>query len=184
MCHAAEIDAINILEATRLASLRAVRSLGTAPGALLTDALELPAAGLPVAALVKGDARSASIAAASILAKVTRDRIMDLWHAEFPEYGWDRNRGYPTEDHYAALAQHGPTTAHRMTFSGVGFFDEEPRRSLSFHTLAERVRSCLGHPGALETLRIEIEARRDAIPPPDLDELLRLLASRRFESEA
>ncbi|MDX2175439.1 MAG: ribonuclease HII [Candidatus Sumerlaeia bacterium] len=122
-----EIDALNILAATKLAACRAVAALSPAPGALVTDALELPSARLPCLALVKGDARCASIAAASILAKCARDAMMLRYHAAFPEYGWKRNKGYPVLAHYEAIARHGTTALHRRSFAGVAFFDEEPR---------------------------------------------------------
>src|SRR5690606_12845037 len=101
-----------------------VLQLSPACAALVTDALEIPDLALPTLPLVKGDAISASIAAASIVAKVTRDRMMSAYAEEFPEYAWHTNRGYPTQEHYEALELHGPTILHRMTFNGVGFFHQ------------------------------------------------------------
>ncbi|MEQ8819383.1 MAG: ribonuclease HII [Sumerlaeia bacterium] len=119
-----EIDSLNILRATELAVARALEALardfpGAVPVALVSDALRLPLEARPVVPLVKGDRRSASIAAASILAKEERDRLMDGYHERFPQYGWGTNRGYPTAAHYDALAEHGPCPLHRLSFRGV-----------------------------------------------------------------
>lgn len=116
---AREIDALNILEATRLAMRRAVASLAPPPDYLLLDAVALPEAGLPFRPIVKGDALSCTIAAASIIAKVTRDRIMAAYHEEFPQYNFLSHKGYGTEDHLARLAAHGPCAIHRLTFAPV-----------------------------------------------------------------
>ena len=114
-----EIDRLNILRASHLAMLRAVRALGPADMALIDGNL-IPA-DLPCAAraIVGGDARCLSIAAASILAKVTRDRIMVVLAQQHPGYGWDRNAGYPTPAHLAALRNLGVTPAHRRSFAPV-----------------------------------------------------------------
>ena len=119
---AEEIGDLNILRATHLAMRRALEGLseiGSAPAHALVDGL--PAKGLPVdqTALVGGDGISLSIAAASILAKVTRDRIMDDLDREFPQYGFARHRGYPTADHLASLRNHGPCPHHRRGFAPV-----------------------------------------------------------------
>jgi len=113
-----EIDAVNILQATRRAMARAVVGLGMVPDLLLVDAVHVPCA-LPQRALVKGDQRSASIAAASILAKVTRDRMMVEYERRYPGYGFARHKGYPTAAHRRALAERGPSPIHRTTFRGV-----------------------------------------------------------------
>jgi len=115
-----EIDALNILRASHLAMLRAVAALPQAPDHLLIDGNLLPR-GLTVSAeaIVKGDARSLSIAAASVIAKVERDRIMVDLAQQHPDYGWDRNAGYPTKDHLAALANLGVTPHHRRSFRPV-----------------------------------------------------------------
>lgn len=112
-----EIDEINILHASLLAMRRAVDSLDCVPHALLVDGKHfIPDMHCPQLVLVKGDQRSQSIAAASIVAKVTRDNLMQQLHGESPEYGWDRNVGYPTKSHYAALHEIGPSLHHRRTF--------------------------------------------------------------------
>lgn len=112
-----EIDALNIVKASLLAMQRALDALNCTPQALLIDGNQyLPNASCPQLVLVKGDRRSHSIAAASIAAKVTRDHLMQELHDECPEYGWDRNVGYPTKGHYTALHETGSSTHHRQTF--------------------------------------------------------------------
>ena len=114
-----EIDLVNIRQATHLAMARAVRALPVTPGFALVDGNDAPALLCPCDTLVGGDGRSISIAAASIIAKVTRDRMMRTLHEEFPGYGWLRNMGYGTEEHRTALAKLGPTRHHRRSFAPV-----------------------------------------------------------------
>lgn len=116
---AEEIDALNILRATHKGMAECVAALRQPPMHALVDGL--PVRGLPCehTALVKGDARSRSIAAASILAKVTRDRLMREAHEQYPHYGFHQHKGYPTPAHLQALAQHGPCPLHRRTFAPV-----------------------------------------------------------------
>jgi len=115
-----EIDTLNILYASHLAMERAVAGLKAAPDHALIDGNMIPKAlTCPASALVKGDARSLSIAAASILAKVTRDRIMVDLAQQFPGYGWEKNAGYPTRAHKQALASLGVTPHHRRSFKPV-----------------------------------------------------------------
>ena len=115
-----EIDRLNILHASLLAMERAVAGLRRTPCHVLIDGNMVPRClGCDATALVKGDARSLSIAAASILAKVTRDRIMEDLAREFPGYGWERNAGYPTKAHRKALADLGVTPHHRRSFRTV-----------------------------------------------------------------
>lgn len=115
----AEIDRINILQASRRAMALAVAKLDPQPDVLLIDGQHNIPSELPQAAIIKGDARSISIAAASIIAKVSRDRIMQDYHIQYPLFGFDRHKGYPTPAHKAAIAVHGPCTIHRRTFRGV-----------------------------------------------------------------
>ena len=116
-----EIDKINILNASFLAMHRAVDRLGVRPGHLLIDGNRFnPYPGIPHTTVVKGDAKYLSIAAASILAKTYRDDYMDALHEEYPLYGWDHNKGYPTPKHRAAIAQHGTTPYHRRSFNLLG----------------------------------------------------------------
>jgi ribonuclease HII len=115
----ATIDRVNILQATRLAMLDALARLSVAPDFVITDFVTLPGVPCPQKNLVHGDLRCASVAAASIVAKVTRDRIMIELDTQFPEYGFARHKGYGTPDHLAALDRHGPCPVHRRTFAGV-----------------------------------------------------------------
>jgi len=119
-----EIDRINILQATLRAMARAVANLSEAPDFLqpdylLIDALTLPDAPFPQEGIVKGDALSVSIAAASIIAKVTRDRMMAELDGRYPGYGFALHKGYPTDAHRRAIRRLGPCPVHRMTFRGV-----------------------------------------------------------------
>lgn len=114
-----EIDIINIRQATHLAMARAVRALAVAPAFALVDGNDAPPLPCPCDTIVQGDGRSVSIAAASIIAKVTRDRMMLGLHEEFPGYGWLTNKGYSTEEHLEALARLGPCRHHRRSFAPV-----------------------------------------------------------------
>ncbi|MGS1015643.1 ribonuclease HII [Allosphingosinicella humi] len=114
-----EIDRFNILWATMLAMTRAVEALGIEPGMVLVDGNRCPDWRYPSTAIVSGDALSRSIAAASIIAKVTRDRMMIDYCALHPGYGWSHNKGYGTPEHCAALDRLGPTPLHRRSFSPV-----------------------------------------------------------------
>ncbi len=113
------IDEVNILQATIIAMERAVDTLAPRPDYLLIDALTLPRVPLPQKPLIKGDYRSHSIAAASILAKVTRDRLMLELDGRFPQYNFQKNKGYGTREHLALLRRHGPCDAHRKSFNPV-----------------------------------------------------------------
>lgn len=114
-----EIDSINILRATHLAMRRAADALHPPPDHCLIDGLPVPAFPWPHSAIVKGDSRSLSIAAASIIAKVTRDRIMLEIDAAFPHYGFAKHQGYGTRQHLQALHLHGPCRHHRRSFQPV-----------------------------------------------------------------
>ncbi len=115
----AEIDRLNILAATMLAMRRAVDDLGVVPGHVLVDGNRLPELPCPATAVVRGDARVVSIAAASIVAKVTRDRIMAALAQDHPGFGWERNAGYGTPEHRAALDARGVTPHHRRSFAPI-----------------------------------------------------------------
>jgi ribonuclease HII len=114
-----EIDRVNILQATLLAMRRAVEGLPEPPDLLLVDALTVPGLVVEQRAIIKGDALSVSIAAASIVAKVTRDALMRELDREHPGYGLARNMGYASEDHRDALRRMGPSSIHRRTFQGT-----------------------------------------------------------------
>jgi ribonuclease HII len=122
---AEEIDRMNVGQATRLAMRRAVEQLDPAPDFLLIDALRLRELSLPQLGIIHGDALSVSIAAASIIAKVARDRVMKEYDAIYPGYGFARNVGYGTVEHRTALAALGPSAIHRLSFRGVtpGLFE-------------------------------------------------------------
>ena len=114
-----EIDSLNIYWARMLAMTRAVEALGFEPAWVLVDGNATPRWSRPSKAIVAGDAKCRSIAAASIIAKVTRDRMMADYCAQYPGYNWSSNKGYPTPDHRRALAELGPTPLHRRSFSPV-----------------------------------------------------------------
>jgi len=124
------IDERNILQATRYAMRAALTQLPTPPQVLLLDALRLPDIPLPQRSIIKGDALCLSIAAASIIAKVTRDRMMVQLHKQYPAYGFAQHKGYPTEAHLLALHEHGVTPLHRRSFAPVrellGLFKPQP----------------------------------------------------------
>ena len=113
---ARKIDEINILQATFLAMRRAVEQMSVKPDFLLVDGNRLTDFGIPAEAIVKGDSRSANIAAASILAKVSRDTLMEKLAADYPQYGFEIHKGYGTKAHYAALSEFGACPIHRRTF--------------------------------------------------------------------
>ena len=114
-----EIDELNILRATHLAMARAAQGIAAAVDFCLIDGLAVPGFPLPSRNLVKGDARCLSIAAASVLAKVTRDHYMQKLAAEFPQYGFERHAGYGTKAHLEAIRQYGVTVHHRRSFAPV-----------------------------------------------------------------
>ena len=115
-----EIDAMNILEASRLAMKRAVSELNPHPEFCLIDGYPIPDWDFPYKGIIKGDAKCFTIAAASILAKVHRDKLMAELHKIYPVYGFDRHKGYPTEAHREALRIHGPCPVHRKSFNLLG----------------------------------------------------------------
>lgn len=116
---AAEIDRLNILQASLLAMKKAVEGLPASPDFLLVDGKFTVPMSLPQQALVKGDSRSASISAASIVAKVTRDAIMEQYHLEYPRYNFARHKGYPTAEHRRVIREIGPCPIHRKSFGPV-----------------------------------------------------------------
>jgi ribonuclease HII len=114
-----EIDQLNILQATLLAMRRAVLALPIQPQQVLVDGLYCPQTGIPSEAIVKGDSKVAAISAASILAKTARDELMLKLHQQYPQYGFDAHKGYPTAAHIAALQMHGVSDVHRRSFRPV-----------------------------------------------------------------
>lgn len=114
-----EIDRINIYQASIQAMLMAIGQLANQPHCILVDGLKLPHSSIPCVKIIKGDALSQSIAAASIVAKVIRDKIMIKYHERWPEYGFDQHKGYATPQHLKALEKHGPCEIHRRSFAPV-----------------------------------------------------------------
>ena len=114
-----EIDRINILQASLLAMQRAVAGLAVRPSSALVDGNRCPQLDIPAEAIIQGDGKIASIAAASILAKTVRDAGMRVLHAQYPQYGFDRHMGYPTAAHFKALEEHGASPVHRRSFGPV-----------------------------------------------------------------
>ena len=122
------IDRVNIYQATMNGMYEAIFGLDPAPQKVLIDAVHLEKLPMPEESIIKGDAKSASIAAASIIAKVTRDRLMMQYDKAYPEYGFAQHKGYGTAEHIAALRKYGPCPIHRQSFepirSMVGWMDE------------------------------------------------------------
>ena len=116
------IDEINILQAALQSMAMAVACLDRRPDCLLIDGIFKIDSDLPQTPIPKGDSRSVSIAAASIIAKVTRDRMMAQYHQQYPEYGFVKHKGYPTKDHKSAISEFGCTPIHRRSFKGVKEF--------------------------------------------------------------
>lgn len=121
---AREVDTLNVLQATHRAAARSLTLLDPPPELLVTDYLKLTGAPAPILAIAKGDGTSLAVAAASILAKVARDRIMMLLDAEYPDYGFARHKGYGTAAHLSALQARGASTVHRLSFAGVCWFGQ------------------------------------------------------------
>jgi len=118
-----EIDSINIHQATLQAMRRAVLALAPLPDAVLVDAFRIPSLLMAQRGVIKGDRQCAAIAAASIVAKVTRDRLMNRLHTDDPRYGFDRHKGYATADHLSAVSRHGYSAVHRRSFRPPTLFD-------------------------------------------------------------
>lgn len=114
-----EIDRTDILHATRAAMMTALNQLARDPDLVLIDAVRLSSLAVEQRSIIRGDATSASIAAASILAKVTRDRLMAEYHEQYPQYGFNRHKGYGTKDHISCIRKYGPCPIHRRSFDQV-----------------------------------------------------------------
>jgi ribonuclease HII len=136
-----EIETLDIRKASLLAMQRAVENLAVPPGYALVDGRDDPNLEIPVEAVIKGDRLSLTIGAASIIAKVTRDRMMDALHTQYPHYGFDRHKGYPTQYHRDALQLFGACPLHRTTFAHVPPKDFIPQSSPQFRAFAERLMS-------------------------------------------
>jgi ribonuclease HII len=112
---------------------RAIRTLDVLPEFVLTDGFPLRGVRLPQLSIKKGDAVTASVAAASVVAKVTRDRMMSRYHRRYPQYGFDRHKGYGTASHRAAIAEFGPSPIHRMSFKGMDLYLSDPERYVALY---------------------------------------------------
>lgn len=163
---AEEIDSLNILRATKLAVSRALQQIKILPDYLLLDALKLERCTIPQLAVVKGDSRSFSIAAASILAKVTRDRLMARYKEEFPMYRFEKHKGYGTADHRSAIQEHGPSTIHRETFLTAWFDTRPPITSHSFKEILSQINSSTD--SDLTHIFQQITNKRDFLPKTEI----------------
>jgi ribonuclease HII len=176
MATASEIDRINIHAATLLAARRAVDAMGVVPDYLITDYLRPKWARIPVEPLVRGDQLSASVAAASIIAKTTRDALMRRYEDEYPGYGFASHKGYTCPGHLDALGRLGPSTIHRLTFRGVAWFDVPLRHSTTFARLAEAIEAIDGEP-AVRLVRQAFDGADPILPECERDRLATLLSA-------
>jgi ribonuclease HII len=176
MVSADEIDRTNILSATYRAVWHAVEQLDVQPDYFLTDYLRLAWADGPVEPLVRGDQRCASIAAASIIAKVARDDLMCDYDGEYPGYGFAAHKGYGTQAHLEALRALGPTTIHRLTFRGVCWFEAQLRRSKTFDYLREVI-GAIGSEKVARLVRLAMDGTALRLPPREMKEIEALYAS-------
>lgn len=126
-----KVDELNILQATLLAMREALLTLAVAPDFVLVDGRDKPPTDIPTMPIIRGDATCQSIAAASIIAKVHRDELMDEYHKQYPEYGFDKHKGYGTAAHRKAIEQHGPCPIHRKSFAPFRL-SQESKEALSF----------------------------------------------------
>lgn len=138
LVQADDIDRINILQATRRAMEQAYVAMGRRPDLLLTDAMEHLQVDAPIRAMIKGDATSYHIAAASIVAKVTRDRLMAQYEEQWPQYGFAQHKGYGTADHIAALREHGPCPEHRRSFIATALSPDRKQKGTFGEDMAEK----------------------------------------------
>jgi len=120
------IDAVNIFAACMQAMRQAINGLSVKPHLIIIDGNQCPGSGCPERAIIKGDSKSAAVMAASIIAKVTRDRIMEEFHEQYPHYGFDEHKGYGCKKHIDALRRHGPSPIHRMSFEPVRSVATQP----------------------------------------------------------
>ncbi|HEY8520698.1 MAG TPA: ribonuclease HII [Gammaproteobacteria bacterium] len=173
-----EIDRINIYQAALLAMRRAVEALPMPPQHVLVDARDIPGVNVPQNRFYKGDGINFSIAAASIIAKTHRDRLMDELAREYPEYGFERHKGYGTPEHQEAIRRHGPCAIHRMSFTFIRELcgDYSPR----FYELKHRLERARDH-AVLAALEEEVMACRGDLPEEE-QRKLRLMLTRRWKT--
>lgn len=175
---AEEIDRLNILQATIQTAYKGLAQLNPAPDFVLTDSLRLPKLEIPHRAIDHGDALSCSIAAASILAKTHRDRLMKELDHEFPQYGFKTHKGYGSAGHCQALEDYGPSTLHRLSFNKVPNNGGELIHSKSFQTFAKQFQECPSFE-ALEAISKEIQQKKTVLPLREIAELRQLYAQTR-----
>lgn len=173
-----EIDQINVYYAGLLAMRRAVENLPFRPDHILLDAKSLPQLSIPQQSITKGDQRSFSIAAASIVAKTWRDQLMAKLHARFPHYGFNRHKGYCTREHQKALRKHGPCVVHRKSFSVIRELCGE--YSTIFYQLRGEV-CALSNAADLHALEEQLESLHVQLPQAEKRKIRLLLARRRHQ---
>lgn len=171
-----EIDKYNIRNATHRAMCKALHALDIPPDRVLVDGNAVPQSPFPERAIVGGDGASLSIAAASVIAKVTRDRAMVAYDARYPDYGFASHKGYGSADHLAALRKHGPCPIHRRSFKGV--FEVARNRSEDFEIFAEGIRTATDR-DQLQAMGEAIASASKHIAPDELDALRRLFRTHR-----
>ena len=171
-----EIDNLNIRNATHLAMRRALNALNMEPDRVLVDGNAVPASRFQEQAVIRGDHSSLSIAAASVIAKVTRDRQMIAYDQQYPLYGLKKHKGYGSADHLAALRKQGPCPIHRHTFAGV--LEVSQKRSEDFKIYAEGIHSAQ-NPEQLEGIGTAIASARDQMERDEIDTLRTLFRKRR-----
>lgn len=177
---AEEIDTINILQATKLAMRRALAQLPEEPDHLLLDALTLEHCRIPQRGIVKGDSKCFSIAAASIIAKVARDELMDRYDELFPQYGFRQHKGYGTELHWNSILAHGICSLHRRTFFDPGFLGPAMKMSGRFHALCSQI-GARRTAAELDDLLAELEEHRSFLPEREIAQLSALAEARAAE---
>lgn len=166
------IDTINILQATLVAARQAIKQLPVKPDLIVTDNLKLGNCDVLQLHVTKGEWKFKCIAAASIVAKVYRDRLMQFYHQEFPQYDFCHNKGYGSHRHLVALLEHGPTTIHRQTYKGVCWFNDEQAmlKSKRFHALAAKIEHCHSKRGLLH-LKAQVDTLNNFLPPREMRQL-------------
>ena len=179
---AADIDRLNILQASLEAMRRALVALECEPQHVLVDGKHTPGSGWPETGVVNGDGRSLSIAAASVVAKVHRDRLMVEYSDRYPEYGFASHKGYGSAEHLRALREHGPSPLHRRSFGPVAALIGEPR-SAAFRVFAEGLESARS-PAELRRLGRFVREGAGELSPPELTALRRLYATRQRQLDA
>lgn len=167
---AEEIDTHNILEATKIACYRALEQIAAKPDLLITDCLKLTDANIPFWDVIKGDSKSFSIASASIIAKVTRDKMMADYHEEYPIYNFASNKGYGCKEHLDLLRKHGPSTLHRLSFRRVGRSSNGGIRSKSFDMFKNQIKNCINM-NQLSEISEKIKIIADFLPQCEIKEL-------------